>query len=88
MSPIDDISDDEEPSDEDIEEFGEENDTDTTCCPRCGADIYDDASRCPHCGMDVVRGRDPAARTSAGITWPIWVLLAAAVAAAVLLSFI
>jgi uncharacterized paraquat-inducible protein A len=37
---------DEHPRDEDVEALGDE----TTACPSCGAEVYDDADVCPRCG--------------------------------------
>lgn len=70
------ISDNEEPSDEDIEAFGDDADTDVVECPHCGREVYDDADRCGHCGMNVAPTQH---------SWPVWVILAAIVAAAAVL---
>jgi hypothetical protein len=86
VSPRGDISDDEEPSDEDIEPFGDENDTDLATCPHCGADVYDDADRCGQCGMNIIRGHNPGDhRPALNPTWPVWIILAALVTAAAIL---
>lgn len=74
---------DEDPSDEDVERFGEDADTDTTECSHCGSEIYDDADRCPACGMNAMRsGREPS-RSRSSI--PAWAILAALMVAAALL---
>lgn len=67
MTPRDNISDDEGPSDDEIEAFDDEDDADVVECPHCGREVYDDADRCPHCGMNVVRNRFP--------RWPIWFII-------------
>lgn len=36
--------------DVDMEDDGDDEETITRECPRCGADIYEDAEQCPLCG--------------------------------------
>ena len=47
---------------------------DTSPCPHCGAEIYDDAERCPACGMYLsVEDSPPEA-------WPAWMRIGAVLA--------
>jgi hypothetical protein len=47
--------DDPNPSDDDLERFGDEGDP-TGWCPDCGAECWDDAEQCPSCG-NLIGGR-------------------------------
>lgn len=62
------IRDDEGPSRDDIERFGDV----TRTCPACKKDIYDDAEVCYHCGSAV----EGTAQGSGGV--PKWITLTAA----------
>ncbi|MCH2138867.1 MAG: hypothetical protein MK074_07450 [Phycisphaerales bacterium] len=46
--------DDEGPSADDLDRFGDDAGT-TGYCPQCGGPCYDDAPVCPHCGVTVDR---------------------------------
>ena len=52
---------DEGPLSVDLEEFADDDGSDTLPCPICGAEIYDKSVRCHSCGQYVTPGR-PAAR--------------------------
>lgn len=45
---------DEGPQDIDLEQLGDQEDSETVPCPACGAEVYKDADRCPVCGQYVV----------------------------------
>jgi len=45
---------DEGPLETDLEDLGDDGETDTVPCPSCGEDIYQGADRCPVCGRYVV----------------------------------
>ena len=47
---------DEGPSDDDLDEFGDDAGPHTTPCPNCGAEMYDDAEWCPSCDQYTTRG--------------------------------
>jgi uncharacterized OB-fold protein len=65
--------------DADDEEDVLDGDGDTTPCPNCGREIYDDAEQCPHCGYYVT---DEEKHASAKPWWVIaGVLLCLAIAA-------
>ncbi len=57
--------DDELPSAEDVERFGDVTQT----CPECGAELYDDVTMCYACGSAV----GPGARRQGRVPW--WVLV-------------
>ena len=57
------------PQDIDLEEFGDDAESDTIPCPVCGEDIYEDAERCPNCENYVVPEEEPDTQGS-------WALLA------------
>ena len=38
----------------------DDSDEDTTACPYCGREIYDDAVQCPHCHMYIENNALPA----------------------------
>ncbi len=72
MSADDDWKD-EGPSDDDLDEFGDDAGLTTAPCPHCGAEMYDDTEWCPSCDQYTTRGtREWAGRP----LW--WVLLAIA----------
>lgn len=54
----------EEPSREDIEQFGEDSPSGVKLCPNCGAEVYEDTVRCPICREYIT----PATPD----TWPLW----------------
>ncbi len=54
--------DDEGPSQSDVDRFGSE----TTTCPECREDVYEDAGVCPNCGHVFDPPTGPP-------TWAIWV---------------
>ncbi|MEK6704139.1 MAG: hypothetical protein AABZ53_17930 [Planctomycetota bacterium] len=58
---------DEDPSPEDVEQFGKE----TTPCPDCGAEIYDEAEWCHKCGRVLGEAKD----TKGLPTWAAWTAL-------------
>lgn len=68
---------DEDPSQEDIERF----DRETTPCPHCGAEIYDDAEWCHKCGKSVAPG-------DAGKGVPTWAIAAAGVLVVCILAIV
>jgi ribosomal protein L40E len=87
FSPEDDL-------DEEGDEFEDldydENDTDESVCPHCGAEVYDDADRCPRCGMNILKGRDPGGPWPVfRPLWPMWVIITAVfLAIAVLMYYV
>ncbi len=78
MTPGDDWID-EGPSDEDLDEFGQDTASTTMPCPECGAEMHDDSERCPTCGQYITR------QTNEWAGRPLWwVLLAIAGAGALI----
>jgi hypothetical protein len=67
---------DEGPLESDLEELGDDE-PETTPCPDCGAEIYEDSPQCPVCGYYVLAG----AGSSYNPPWW-WLLAAGAVIAA------
>jgi len=63
-SPDDELREDEYP-----DEPAEDAATDTSTCPHCGAEMYDDAVQCPACGNYVMSS------TSTLAEWPVWWLV-------------
>jgi len=70
MTPGDDWID-EGPSDEDLDEFGQDTAATTMPCPECGAEMYDESERCPTCGQYVTRD------TNEWASKPLWWILLA-----------
>ncbi len=77
----DDLRDEEFPDEEEADDDTE--DSYTTPCPECGADVYEDAEQCPVCGHYLTPDTRPLAGRSLG-----FVLLAAAGILAVLVALI
>ncbi len=75
-----DSSDDELHDDEYPDEPADE-DTDTSTCPHCGAEVYEDAVQCPVCGNYITFSRNPLAGWPAGLLLLGLVGIAAAVLA-------
>lgn len=71
----DEFSDNEGPSDEDIRQFGGEE-SETSRCPSCGQEMFEDADRCSHCGEYVVG--DGGSGSGRG-TFAMWVVLTSVV---------
>lgn len=71
--------DDDGPQQADLDELGEDGQTDTEPCPSCGADIYESADRCPACGDWIL------SRADVRSIKPWWWIVLAALAAAMLL---
>ena len=59
---------------EDLEDEESGDSRETSPCPHCGEDIYDDAERCPACGMYI--SDEDAPRRG----WPAWMWIAAILA--------
>lgn len=60
---------DEEYPDEEDDSFDEEE-TLTTPCPACGAEVYEDAEQCPACGHYITHATSPWQGRS-----PLWIAL-------------
>jgi len=67
---------DEGPQSVDLEELGEDDETEVVACPHCGREVYEDAERCPHCGQYILPDQ---AHAAGGWVWAILVGLILAV---------
>jgi RNA polymerase subunit RPABC4/transcription elongation factor Spt4 len=63
----DELRDDEYPDEEDAYD---EEETLTTSCPACGAEVYEDAEQCPVCGNYITHSTSPWQGRS-----PLWIVL-------------
>ena len=61
--------------DEELDGDGPDDQTTTTACLRCGAEIYDDTSRCPICGEYQVGERTLTAWEGRPLWWRLGGLL-------------
>jgi len=75
---------DEGPLEQDLADLGEDAESDTLPCPRCGAPVYEAAEKCPACGEWIIARLDASA--GAGRLWW-WVALAVAGAIAFVLFY-
>jgi len=66
QDPADDFDAEEAPDD-----AADDDLTETTPCPSCGADVYEDAEQCPYCGTYLTSQTSPWAGRS---VW--WIVLA------------
>ena len=57
------------------EDFGADDESTTTECTHCGADIYDDSPRCPICGEYQVGSRSLTAWQGRPLWWKLGGLL-------------
>ena len=72
----DDNLDDDGPQECDLDQFGDDDESETVPCPACGAEIYEDSPQCPECGQYVFG----ASGASYALRW--WLVLGAAAALA------
>ncbi|MFP3938627.1 MAG: hypothetical protein ACLFVW_09840, partial [Phycisphaerae bacterium] len=61
------------PADSDLTD---DESTDTSVCPACGGEVYEDADRCPQCGEWIVPDHGPS--SGARLWWWLGLALAAA----------
>jgi hypothetical protein len=65
---------------EHLDDFDE--DDDTIPCPHCREPVYEDAERCPHCERYLSQ------EDAAGVRKPLWIIIGAAAALAVVYIWI
>lgn len=74
---------DDEPSDRDLPDESDMDESELGPCPFCGKDVYDDSEWCPHCGKYLSEEGEP-------FHLPLWVIVgvsAAGLATAYLVFF-
>ena len=71
--------------DPDIDSDWQDDDpeTDTTDCPSCGEQIFDDVEQCPYCGDYIVFSNRPIGPFA---TWVVWALIISLLLPAILVT--